>query len=694
MGKPNNLMSTRTALGLVSGMAVLVIAGCGGGGGGGGSEAVGSAAQAKNCRPGIIAGFAGKFDDQPISVIASAGAEGVGGSGEGDSGGGGGGAAGVGAGGSLGQFANVDMSIEFASGETFGPVRVDAQKGMVTIVPCELQPPALIKLVGAVGSGARYYDEARGTEISFEGRELRSVITSFAKNAGITTFTEAMVQRAERVATTKSNVSPKNAWRDLSVINSAHDEVLKAINAQLPGVYRLDDLRRLPVILNAERAAAGSSALTDNQNGKYGAALSGLVSVGAANLGDVEAPALEINDQLVADLADGQFDLVDNGAPVAKAGGAAYTYDSFWSFQALHTTEAAQRSGEGSLATAIIPFDSTLVTAESGGQETVRLEVTHGSDGVLTWVESVVGCPVFSRVVQNVRQKRLLSAISQDGKTFYRTLPGPDRCTPVFETPFDVPNTSIASMDNLGGIVRATDGRFFVFAPNLDDGSPWWELVADGPRPIYAQAAFGFLWTVTDSGQLIQYTYPKDTGLLIEAENRRLRPTRGSGTLIPLPAPVVQIANSADNRETFALTSAGEVFWMELRDSTGFRNPEFAPEPISLGGGNICWISQGMIAVACDGSFHQVARAVTDLSVPPIEDYIGADGVRIFVPGTGSVFVEEAVLAQTPIWRASDQFAFAEGAQLPSEVQNPARLIGIDGSLRTLSGQVLQPGIQ
>lgn len=673
----------RPSLAIASMSASLLIAGCGGGGG-----AVATDPAVKNCRPGLISGFAGKFDDNPISVEGQ-------GEGPGGDGGDGGGAPGIGVGGSLGQLTNVDISIEFSSGQTYGPVRVDAQKGMVTIVPCNFPPPALVTVSGAIGSGARYYDEARERELSFEGRQLRSVITSFDKNAGVTTFTEAMVRRAERVATTKSNVSPKDSWKDLSQINAAHDEILKAINRQLPGIYRLEDLRRLPVILNAERAAAGSEALTDDQNGKYGAALAAIVSVAAANLGEDGSPALEINDQLAADLADGLLDLVDNGKSVASSKGAAYTFESFWELQTLATTEAAQRSGTGKLSTASIPFVQTFVDKkDTDGSVVGTTDFGHSSNGVLTYQEKLIGCNDIVRTQPNVRQFRLATGISRDGRTIYQAEPGASRCEIDFEHPFTVPGKSIASMDSTGSIFRTTDGRFYLFEYNPNGENTWWELIADGPRPIYVSLAFGFIWTLTDEGEIHQYTYSQADGLIRDPATRTVRPPAGTRVLVELPNPVVRIANSADNRETFALTTTGEVFWMDVRDGNGFRDPNFAPTPISLGGSDICWISQGIVVVACDGSYHQIARAVTDLSLPPVVDYIDSNGDRIFVPGTGDIIIEDLVPSQTPIWRTTDQLQFADGAITPVDLVSPARLIGIDGSLRSLSGAVLVPAIE
>ncbi len=668
----------RALIGPVSVGAVVLTAGCGGGG------VIERDPVSKDCVPGIVTGFTGKFDDKPVMVVNEEGVEGVGSPGEG--------ATGIGAGGALGQFVNVKITVEFASGQKYSAM-VGNEKGMVTIVPCALEAPALVTLEGQ--PGGRYYDEARDRDLPFENGKLRSVITSFDKNVGLTTFTEAMVRRAERIATEKGVVATK-AWTNVQAVNSAHQEILDAINRHLPGIYRLDDLRRLPVILNAARSAAGSGAITDDQNGKYGAVLAALVKVASANLGEAEsAPALEINEQLATDLADGLLDLVDQGQSVASQKSAAYTFESLWALQTLATTETAQKSGTGKLATAKIPFDrSVVVSRDENGAQIASVDISHDSDGVLRYTETLVGCDDVNITIPDVRQKRLLTAISRDGKTLYEAKPGASRCEIKFAHPFTVPGKSLVSMDSLGAIFRTTDGRFYLFRYAGEGVDPWWELVADGPRPIYASMAFGFLWTLTDKGEIHQYTYSLENDLIFDPATRTARPPAGTRHLVQLPNPVVRIANSADNRETFALTTTGEVFWLDLRDESGFRDPNIAPLPVSLGGSDLCWISQGIIVVACDGSFYQIARAVTDLSLPPLLDRVDANGDRYFVPGTGEIAIEQPVLAQTPVWRTTDQLQFADGAILPVELSNPARLIGVDGSLRTLSGEVLIPAVQ
>src|SRR5690606_40685984 len=63
------------------------------------------------------------------------------------------------------------------------------------------------------------------------------------------------------------------AWKDPARVQIAHDEVLAAVNDLLPGIYRLEDLTRLPVMVSQANSQANSGVLTDNQNGVYGAVL-------------------------------------------------------------------------------------------------------------------------------------------------------------------------------------------------------------------------------------------------------------------------------------------------------------------------------------------------------------------------------------------------------------------------------------
>jgi len=687
----------------------LVLAACGGGGSESGGDTsggdVGSDPGSRNCRAGLISGFSGKFDDTPISVTAPAEGQGdgVGGIGEGSPG--------IGAGGSLGQFVNTDVAVEFASGERFGPVRVDAEKGMITIVPCGLAPPALVTITGAPGSGAQYFDEALRRSLSFEGLQLRSVITSFEANAGITTFTEAMVRRAERNATSASAPQPggkseatlkarptlKKAWSNVTDVNRAHDDVLQAVNDQLPGVYRLTDLRRLPVILNENTLNQGSGALSDDQNGIYGAVLSGVVSTAAANSGREGSPALQVTAQLADDLSDGVIDLLKDNQPLASNKDIAYTPDNLWSFQTINATQTAREAGVGAIASSVVPIARTLVTAKNssnGGSDLLRngrLELTHNSDGSLRYTENYDGCPASDRTFQNVRQKKYFSAIGQDGKTFYSIFFGPSTCTSGFVTEFAVDGATMASLSDNGDIVRTTDGRFFYFQPlSFTAASSWFAVNFTDATPVAIESAFEFLWTLSDSAAVTRYTFEFEFDLSRIGSGQAYSVDAATARPVALPDPVRQIKSSGDDREFFALTSKNEVYWLKSVDGSGRRDPNLAPVAVRLDLPPICWISKGVIAIACDGDNHYEIRPVTESSFPAIIDRLDPVGGRLLVPGVSDVRVVGPKRSSRKLWRSTDEIALADGSINTLEFTSPARLIAVDGTLLTLDGEVIQ----
>jgi len=661
------------------------MAGCSGGGGTTGSDP----AVLKNCKPGLVSGFSGGFDDQPTSVIS----EGEGGSpgGEGD------GAPGIGAGGSLGQFRNVSATISFSSGETFGPVKVGADKGMVTIVPCNLKAPALVTLTGESGSGATYFDEALNQDVSFEGRQIRTVITDFSKNAGVTTFTEAMVRRTETIGQEQS-VSA-DAWRDNVLVTRAHEDVLTQVNRQLPGVYRLDDLRRLPVILNGQRIQPGSNALADDQNGRYGAALAGLVAMSGANRTESASPALEINDQFSQDLADGRLDLTDNGESlVAADSSTAYTYETFWDFQTLGTTQVSQQSGVGTLATAELPLTDTeleLTLLDPTTNEPFRgltYSFSHSSSGNLTFKLDRINCPLLERVIPNIRQVDFNTALTQDGLTVIRPKDSANPCVPALEHRFELPGGVVpgrlVAINNFGDLFRASDGRFYVFSLGRDAGDQFFELRVEGARPVSIEKQTFFLWTLTETGTLVRY-FTGSGALTYDPNTDTVGPMPGTALPVRLPNPVIQLEASADNRETFALTSAGNVYWLRVNDGQGRRLASMQPTPVLLPVENICSISRGLTAVACDGSYFHEIRPISDTSLPPIVDVTNAQGQRNFVPEVSGMFTSPRIQAATPIWRSTDAAAPGEGSIVSASFSSETRLLGVDGSVRSTDGQLI-----
>lgn len=688
-----------------AGSLSIVLAACGGGGGGEGSgpvqndPGIGGSGDSDvsqgangvtnigiNCRPGILSGFAGNFDDSPVLVQREGeggGEAGIGGDADGD---GGGGSDGIGMGGALGQFENVQVSVEFVSGEKFGPIAVDGDKGMVTVVPCSLMPPALVTFSGEPGSSARYFDEALEQYVSFEGSKLRTIVTDFRRNAGITTFTEAMVRRTFRLAPNGTDLTSNEGWANVSRVDQAHTDVAAEVNDQLPGAYRLTDLRRLPVILNDRNFTEGSGVLTDTQNGRYGAALAGLARVGGANLGQVAAPALEINEQLAQDLADGEINMRDGDTVVAGTAVPAYTANRLWSYQTLKTTETAQRSGTGELASTQIPLSEMSISFPSGAFE----RATFLSNGTMVYETSNSTCPNGRRVdtIKNVLHAQFFNAIGANGKTWVFN-DDISTCRGPIEVDFDIPGVSLVNVDE-GNILRATDGKYYgpiVFRSPVGESYGFYPVIFDAPvTPIRVVVNDYFVFTLSGDGKTYRESFnPQTSGFFVDDARNQLRTVSGSSREIDVPGNVVQMALSGGTREFFALNDAKEVYWIDIRTSTGRQDPNITPKVTKIEmAGPICSISHGLIAISCDGSYHQKITAVTDPSVPP---YL--DRNPIFLPGISGLDVSNKIPAVTPIWRSTPEFKVPQGASIPNIFDLTAVLIGVDGSVRNLDGTLV-----
>ena len=347
------------------------------------------------CVPGLIAGFDKAIQDDLTRVVSRPNPDG---GGDGPGGTGGEGAGGVGVGGSLGQFVNIDVTVQFASGAAFGPVRADTSNGMVTLVPCNLQAPVLVTMTGTPGSGATYFDEQLNAPVPFEGRTLRGIITRLDRNGGVTPFTEAMTRRTlflgDALATAggrplKAIEKAADAWKDPARVQIAHDEVRTAVNDVLPGIYRLEDLTRLPVIVNQATSQPGSAVLTNNQNGVYGAVLAGLAKAAARSQPASSGPALAIQQQIADDLEDGVLDLRRASAPVsADVGGGTYQYDSLAARVTSETGAVAKSLGAGGLKTATVPVQRLRARVGTNFEATPDWTFTLLSDGNLQIVRN------------------------------------------------------------------------------------------------------------------------------------------------------------------------------------------------------------------------------------------------------------------------------------------------------------------
>lgn len=275
---------------------------------------------------------------------------------------------GIGIGGGPGLVRGASVTVSFSDGTVLQGARTDGS-GMVTLAPCHLKSalPALIRLKGEPGS--TYYDAGSGQWASFEGQELHGLVQAFEpdRNLAVTPFTEAVYQRVLAMGTgavagrfvTKSTGQP---WQDPARIEVAHDEVLAAVNDQLPGVYRLGRLDRLPLLLDDRGDTDGSEALPKTPEGIHGAVIAGFAKAAAASRPDDPAPALAITERFAADMADGRLDdpLAGLDPSVAASTVPAYSIDSLWHGLTTRTTHVAHRSGRAPFRSDL-PFPLALV---------------------------------------------------------------------------------------------------------------------------------------------------------------------------------------------------------------------------------------------------------------------------------------------------------------------------------------------
>ena len=234
-------------------------------------------------------------------------------------------------------------------------------------------------------------------------------------------------------------------------------------------------------------------------------------------------------------------------------------------------------------------------------------------------------------------------------------------------------------IDAVGTLIRGSDQALYSRA-----GGRWNKIVLDGPRQVQVEGNQEFIWGISESGELYRHA---SGSFVVDPSIQAIRTTKA--IKVTLPAPVMIVATSDDRREAFALTSNNDVYWLDGRNASGVRAPDFMPRPVKLEVGKACWISSGLVIVACDGQSHRTVKALTDPAAPPITRTVDPVLGLTLVPGVKGVQISAPIAAATPIWRSTDGLGIGEGTVTPiAELTHPALLVGIDGSLRTLDGQL------
>jgi hypothetical protein len=249
-----------------------------------------------SCRPGVLAGFKGKFDDVPIQQVPLEQTKGPGGTSGGPVGGGGG----YGSGPGLGQFRNAVITVKRSDGTDIGQAVTDSEKGMVTIVPCQYRGPVRITVTAKPDGASTYFDETTGEYAGYPtGTEMNAVVPAVQSNMGVTLLTEA----AWQYLLAKHG---EDGWKDMNKVKESNQFIRDEFNKFLPKSIRIEDITNLPFLVSKETK---QDTLTTSKNDIYGLVSSGLArAAGLMRKGD-PAPALKLVKQLGKDLSDGVIDL-------------------------------------------------------------------------------------------------------------------------------------------------------------------------------------------------------------------------------------------------------------------------------------------------------------------------------------------------------------------------------------------------
>jgi hypothetical protein len=651
---------------------------------------------AAQCTPGLKGGFSGGADERIVPVVATRRGEvgwfesaspGLGGDGAGGVDGG------LGVGVSLGQLSGATIEVEFADGRRYGPQLV-GDDGMVTLVSCGYRGTALLSVRG--GPGATYYDEARRQDVSFAGQLLQTAVDldtarRETRGIGITPFTQAALAFLEQTLNDSGNSTasvgepakfvakaPTPGWHDRALVARANDRIREVINEQLPGVYRLQNIARKPILLNARNASTPGT-LSDSDSGIYGAVLGGLALTGGASLAGEPAPALAIGKQLAADLADGRLDRLSGRTPITAETAVAYTFDNLWLGKSVGSGLTAAESGDESLRarSAIIGY----FYSDTGGGRNIT-STTLTADGRITTVCTSASDPAYKGTYALAGRYVVLGggyALTED-RTQVRGVEGCEtlRITNLSTEPLVLSTRESGRriVDFVGAfwksgetlIVRLSDGSFatagrdrrpvpYPFPRNIVAAATE-QSISTGSRPgeVYPSSfrPGGRLFGIDTSGRLL--VWPRQD----PSSTRHLVPDK---TFVSVTSTRIDLV--------LVLASDGTVYWANADTAVSvqqadpqrfFTNPAAAPQRIA-GLPAVCWL-RGNLAIACED------RAVWEIPIeyvsPVTHTYDGI--IALGAPRRRSFPV--------PIWRVITQ---QEWNFVTEYFSSGTLYIGVDG---------------
>jgi hypothetical protein len=518
----------------------------------------------------------------------------------------------------------------------------------------------------------------------------------------VTPFTDAIVRRSKALADVQASsggfplknlATQAEGWTDPARVQMAHDEVRRALNDQLPGMYRIDDLTRLPVMLNQQNDQQGSGALTDNQNGIYGAVVSGYAKVGSGEeFQRAGTPAYLKGEQFSRDLVDGRLDRREGTLPLSEsASGGAYEVDQLWIESTVGTGSVASQSGAGSLA----ERRGIVMTASAGETGNTR-RFFHGTSGRLTIVDRCLspgnGCDNRDSVVGDFRQAQVLvnqgvvAAISWDRSrlVLYQIHPGSAGIgmQPVPVADFPVPKAGVSFSAIRHGLLVLSDGTIWAVLgegfpasyqllhvpvpPEVVHGTIGYFAEDIALRPLESPLAYG----LTSAGSVVAWS-------LRDASRKRT---------VALPPSTVVVQLSTDQGHVLALTDRNQVYWINpehaqriVGEAPGEQHieplfPEADPLPVLLSQlPESCWIAMPLV-LGCDGRAWELQSDIVMFVLARTPSGFGAiTGVR-------------AVPIEKPIWRITPEVRSYVYLHAYSQSSH-ARLIAVDGTIYDKFGQ-------
>jgi hypothetical protein len=578
---------------------------------------------AANCRPGVIAGFSGMFNDALVQVPPDPSGPG---GGDGSSGG-----DGAGAGGSLGQFRNTLVVVEREDGTEIGRAITDNDKGMVTIVPCLYNGPARIRFIGE-RSDANYYDEALSSYVPFAGQSLCAVVPSITRNIGVTPLTNAACGYLDMLSASAAKTALKQssgrrtraAWSEPARIDTANNAVLAEFRRNFPSVFELQDITRLPVVLNGVNGNAPGT-LSNNHAGIYAASIAGLVKSARRFRPDSTAPALLFTTHLAADFLDGRLDLQRSSGVALGDGAPTYTTEVLWNQGSTRTGMTTAAIGDADFASRVVKIKRAPRSAEGAAEgETLlsngRLLTTLRDPNDSTKLITLEAAPEL-RFVDVDASQFFSAAVSEAGDVYTRI--DQDQAWTLQIASAANPVTSLTvSGDCL--FVRRANGTLTRTEVTSNDENC---LQVNGAFPTNVTSIYSGRpsnYVVDSQRRLLAWgEHARDLGIGVNSDERVLDPSAvvGIGDILMMypwsPDASADGASGGFGQTGYALTVDGHLYaWGAPNAATntpGTFNPvtDRNLTPVLIQNlPPICWVG-GAYAVACNGDLYYWSATVT-----------------------------------------------------------------------------------